>query len=210
MEALRTRPRLGEEVLLADMVFRSMAPQILRAVHPSTASTITASMESTTTLSMVSTRERAVAVEMGAVTLTEAPIKASGGMEPIREPILGTKRTIRDMDKGEAAVGAVAVAAVAAVAAEAVVILDQALTEGVARRSMAKESTAEVPLRPPPQQLQPQPLEEKAGIPTVAAKEEAQARATLRQSLLGEALDMKATIMVEVPAPALAPPLPRL
>ena len=166
-------------------------------------------MESTTTLSMVSTRERAVAVEMGAVTLTEAPIKASGGMEPIREPILGTKRTIRDMDKGEAAVGAVAVAA--AVAAAAVVILDQALTEGVMKRSMAKEATAEVPLRPPPQrQLQPQPLEEKAGIPTVAAKEEAQARATLRQSLLGEALDMKATIMVEVPAPALAPPLPRL
>ena len=208
MGALRTRPRLGEEVLLADMVFRSMAPQILRAVHPSTASTITASMESTTTLSMVSTRERAVAVEMGAVTLTEAPIKASGGMEPIREPILGTKRTIRDMDKGEAAVGVVAVAAVAAAA---VVILDQAPTEGVMKRSMAKEATAEVPLRPPPQrQLQPQPLEEKAGIPTVAAKEEAQARATLRQSLLGEALDMKATIMVEVPAPALAPPLPRL
>ena len=207
MEALRTRPRLGEEVLLADMVFRSMAPQILRAVHPSTASTITASMESTTTLSMVSTRERAVAVEMGAVTLTEAPIKASGGMEPIRELILGTKRTIRDMDKGEAAVGMVVAAAVAVAA---VVILDQALTEGVMKRSMAKEATAEVPMRPPPQQLQPQPLEEKAGIPTVAAKEEAQARATLRQSLLGEALDMKATIMVEVPAPALAPPLPRL
>ena len=187
-------------------------------------------MESTTTLSMVSTREGAVAVGMGAVTLTGAPIKASGGMEPIREPIHGTKRTIR-LDKGKAADGAVA----EAVAVAAVVTLDQAPTEGVMRRNMAKEATAEVPLRPPPQQQLQQPLEEKAGIPTVAAKEEAgmnrmrvdlvdlhalkerplaenpaQVRAILRQSLLGVAPDMKATIMEEVPAPALAPPLPRL
>ena len=126
-----------------------MALQVV--APPSMESTITVSMENITTLYMESTRGRVVVAEMEVVTLTEARIRVLDGMVHTRELILGIKRTIQDTDIGVVVVVPLLVAPVALIVA---VVMQEVVTEGVMKKSMA---TVGVPLRQPPQQLRRQP-----------------------------------------------------
>lgn len=149
------------------MVCLSMALQVVAL--PSTVSTITVSMENITTLSMESTRGHAVVAEMVEVTLTEARIRVLDGMVHTKELILGIKRTIQDMDIGVAVVVVVVPLLVVVVLALIVaVVMQEVVSEGVMKKSMA---TVGVPLRQPPQQLRQQPQGERVDTLMVAAKE---------------------------------------
>ena len=154
------------EVLQVDMVCLSMALQVVAL--PSMVSTITVSMENITTLCTESTRGRVVVAEMEAVTLTEARIRVLDGMVHTRELILGIKRTIQDTDTGVEVEVVVPLLVVVVLALIVAVVMQEVLSEGVMKKSMAMVG---VPLRQPPQQQRQQPQGERVDTLMVAAKE---------------------------------------